>query len=152
MQPRSFIHIILAFILIVTFSSFSYSQAKFTSKVISGNWNSKLSWTILGVDEDSIPDANDSVIISSTSTNRIIVIPIGVSAFCGHLVVGTEGQGTGGGITMEDSSSLQCLSLTVNRPSNGTRLVSINNGTVFVRETLFSIHHQMPQQELVVLT
>ncbi len=132
MQPRSFIHIILAFILIVTFSSFSYSQAKFTSKVISGNWNSKLSWTILGVDEDSIPDANDSVIISSTSTNRIIVIPIGVSAFCGHLVVGTEGQGTGGGITMEDSSSLQCLSLTVNRPSNGTRLVSINNGTVFV--------------------
>lgn len=46
----------------------SASGADFTSNVAAGNWNVAGSWTVVGVDADGIPDADDNVTIASGHT------------------------------------------------------------------------------------
>gem|GEM_PF-1925272 len=108
------------------------SQATFYSKVANGNWNNVQSWTFTGMDNDSIPDHNDSVYISSTSANHFISIPENYHANCLSLILGTSAQGNGGGIVFQDSSHLTTSAITINRPSSNTREISVGNGHMIV--------------------
>ncbi|MBM4166625.1 MAG: hypothetical protein FJ218_06885, partial [Ignavibacteria bacterium] len=110
----------------------SKSQANFFSTVANGTWNSPNSWIFVGTDNDSTPDDNDSVFISSTSSNHTIIIPENFSATCKVLVLGTPAQGNGGKIVFQDSSYFTTSTIIINRPSSNTREISIGNGNLIV--------------------
>ncbi|MBS4027833.1 MAG: T9SS type A sorting domain-containing protein [Ignavibacteriales bacterium] len=109
----------------------SFSQATFTSRVTTGFWNTSSTWIFSGEDEDSIPDANDSVFISISIENHNISIPENFTAQCFALVIGSSGKGKTSGLSLQSSSSLFVLtSVKILQPESGTRFLEIGNGSV----------------------
>ena len=72
-----------------------------------------------------------TVFVTSTDTNHTVLIPVNtIAVSCSHYRKAKSG--TGGGVVLNDSSSLFTDELSINQPNNGTRFLSIGTGNIFV--------------------
>lgn len=134
------------------------SAATFTS-VATGDWDQAATWTVVGVDGDGIPDADDDVTVSGTFTVTIVAtaacnslsiaavnaLNLGNQTLTvennltnngtlssgggGTLVVGNDGSGN---LTNNGNLSLPSSSITVNGDTSNTLAFSVSGSTMLV--------------------